>query len=167
MTSYNTNNSFTNKNKIMLVNSDGSTSELFYSDALSLAREQGLDLVEVAKNGNRSVFKLLDKGKFLYEQKKKNKLQKKNANIITTKEMQFSVRTEQHDIETKVNHIKEFLAKDFEVKIVVEMKGREKANSQTAVQKMNSILQMFEHEVKNNSFKVSSNNVMVMVCQKK
>jgi translation initiation factor IF-3 len=151
----------------MLVNSDGTTSELFYNEALDQAREQGLDLVEVAKNGDKSVFKLLDKGKFLYEQKKKNKLQKKNANIIVTKEIQFSVRTEQHDIETKVNHIKEFLSKDYEVKIIVEMKGREKANTQSAVEKLNNILKMFEHDIKNNSLKVSNNNVMVMVCKKK
>lgn len=95
--------------------------------ALELASSKGLDLVEVAATSMPPVCKILDYGKFKYEQKKKEKQAKKNQTIILLKEVKFRPRTDTHDIEYKVKNIVKFLEEGNKVKISVRFRGREMA----------------------------------------
>jgi len=100
------------------------------------AKEYGLDLIEVAKQDNMSVCKIMDIGKWQYEQKKKHKKHK----VSSQKEIKFRMRIDPHDQQIKINHIREFLEKDHDVKIIVEMKGREKKFPLAAKEKISEIL---------------------------
>lgn len=93
--------------------------------ALELAEEKGLDLVEVAPDADPPVCKIVDFGKFLYEQKKKEKEAKKKQKVIEVKEIQFSPTIQDHDIEIKVKKIKEWLSDSSKVKINIRGVGRE------------------------------------------
>lgn len=93
--------------------------------ALKEAEERDLDLVEVAPDADPVVAKILDYGKYKYEQKKKEKKQQKKKKLKTIK---FTIKIEDHDFNTKVNHIKRFLKKGHKVRVTVFFRGREKAH---------------------------------------
>jgi translation initiation factor IF-3 len=78
-------------------------------DALRLAKDHGLDLVEVAANANPPVCKIMDYGKYKYQLAKKAQEAKKKQTIIQVKEMKLGLKIEEHDIMFKIKHIKEFL----------------------------------------------------------
>ncbi len=90
--------------------------------ALKLARERGLDLVEVAPQANPVVCKILDYGKYRYLREKREKKRQKARKL---KEMRFTTQIEEHDFETKLRHIRRFLEEDNKVKITVIFRGRE------------------------------------------
>lgn len=114
--------------------------------ARALAKEQGLDLVEVSKQDGFSLCKIMDEGKWLYEQKKKKKAQTHHHSHL--KEMQFRIRIDTHDFNTKIEHIRRFIEKGHDVRVVVVLKGREKAHPEAAHQKMQQILESFNGQVK-------------------
>lgn len=93
--------------------------------ALKEAEERDLDLVEVAPDADPVVAKILDYGKYKYEQQKKEKKQQKKKKLKTIK---FTIKIEDHDFNTKVNHIKRFLKKGHKVRVTVFFRGREKAH---------------------------------------
>jgi len=99
-------------------------------DALRMAKEKGLDLMEVSPNSNPPVCKIIDYGKFKYEKKKKENQAKKKQVVIKVKEMQFRPNIEEHDLEYKTNAIKGFLEEGDKVKITIMFRGREIAHSQ-------------------------------------
>ena len=92
---------------------------------LSLAEEKDLELVEVAPQADPSVCKIMDYGKYKYEQAKKAKEAKKNQNVMKTKEVQMSVNIEDHDFNTKVDMAKRFLNNKDKVKVSIRFRGRE------------------------------------------
>lgn len=93
-------------------------------EALKMADEQELDLVEVSPNANPPVCKIVDYQKFLYQQKKKQKeLQSKTTKVVT-KEIRFGPNTDDHDYNFKLNHAKKFLQEGAKVKAFVFFKGR-------------------------------------------
>ncbi|QQR80487.1 MAG: translation initiation factor IF-3 [Deltaproteobacteria bacterium] len=94
-------------------------------DALRMAREVGLDLVEISPNSNPPVCKILDYGKYKYDIKKKAHEAKRKQTVIKVKEVKMRPATDDHDIEFKVNHIKRFLEEGDKVKVTVVFKGRE------------------------------------------
>lgn len=94
-------------------------------EALRLANERGTDLVEISPNAKPPVAKLLDYGKFKYEQLKKDKVAKKNQQVIVVKEIQLRPNIDKHDLMIKNNHAVEFLEKGFKVKYVLKFRGRE------------------------------------------
>ena len=94
------------------------------ADALNLAVEQELDLVEISPNADPPVCKIIDYQKFLYQQKKKAKEMKANASKVVIKEIRFGPQTDEHDFQFKLKHAKEFLADGFKVKAYVFFKGR-------------------------------------------
>ncbi len=96
-------------------------------DALKLAEEKGLDLVEVNPNGDPPVAKLIDYGKYKYEQKKKQQEQKKKQTVILLKEVQFRPKIDKHDFDFKIKNAKKFLEEGNKVKIVIVFRGREMA----------------------------------------
>lgn len=94
-------------------------------EALDAADERGLDLVEVAATAKPPVCRIMDYGKFLYETAKKAKLAKKKQHTISLKEMRFRPKTEEHDYQFKLRHIREFLEHGSKVKVFVIFRGRE------------------------------------------
>ena len=93
--------------------------------AIAKAREADLDLVEVAPNERPPVCRIMDFGKFLYEQEKKERAAKKHQKVITIKEVKFSINVDEHDYETKRNHVIRFLGEGDKVKATIFFRGRE------------------------------------------
>lgn len=92
--------------------------------AIKLAQEQGLDLVEISPNADPPVCKVIDYSKFKYEQKKKQKEIKSNAQKTVVKEMRFGPNTDDHDFNFKVKHAVNFLKEGAKVKAYVHFAGR-------------------------------------------
>jgi len=99
-------------------------------DAIKLAEERSLDLVEVGGTSDPPVTKLMDIGKFLYQKNKQEKESKKKSGVgqKSIKEIKVGVKTEEHDLQTKIRHIKEFLEEGHKVKMIVMYRGREMAH---------------------------------------
>lgn len=108
-------------------------------DALMMAEERGLDLVEVAPNSDPPVCRLMDYGKFLYEQNKKAREARKNQKIVEVKEVQIRPSTDDHDIEVKSNRAREFLAEGHKVKFNMRFRGRQLAHQDIGVQMLEEI----------------------------
>ena len=94
------------------------------SQALKLAQERELDLVEIAPTAEPPVCKILDYQKYVYQQKKKAKEQKSNASKVVIKEIRFGPQTDEHDFQFKLNHAKSFLQEGSKVKAYVFFRGR-------------------------------------------
>ncbi|HEX4490603.1 MAG TPA: translation initiation factor IF-3 [Acidimicrobiia bacterium] len=97
-------------------------------EALSMAREQGFDLVEVAANADPPVCRLMDFGKFKYEQDQRRKESRKRATNVVIKEMKFRPKIDGHDFETKMKHVERFLGEGSKVKLTIMFRGREMAH---------------------------------------
>jgi translation initiation factor IF-3 len=99
-------------------------------EAMKRAEEQGLDLVEVAPNANPPVCRIMDYGKFKYQQRKKyQETRKKKVHSTTTiKEIKLRPRTEEHDLSFKIRNLKKFLANRNKIKISLQFRGREMAH---------------------------------------
>lgn len=110
-------------------------------EALALAREKGLDLVEVAATARPPVCKILDYGKLKYTKKKKNQEAKKKQTVVSIKEIQLRPRTEDHDLQTKFRHLAEFLVQGDKVKITVMFRGREVAYAHQGQQMLLRIIE--------------------------
>jgi translation initiation factor IF-3 len=95
------------------------------SKALTLAMSKGLDLVEIAPNANPPVCKIINFGKYKYELARKEKETRKHQTPAVVKEIKFHPNVEEHDYQTKLRHIKEFLSKGYRVKVSVMFRGRE------------------------------------------
>ena len=93
--------------------------------ALEIAEQFKLDLVEVAPNAKPPVCKIIDFGKFMYEKKKKEKEAKKKQHTIQVKELRFRPQTDDHDLEFKTRHAREFLEGGDKVKATVQFRGRD------------------------------------------
>lgn len=93
--------------------------------ALDIARDRNLDLVEVSPNANPPVCKLMDFGRFKYEQAKKENEARKNQKTITLKDIRLSPRTDEHDIDVKTRKILEFLADGDRVRVSIKFRGAE------------------------------------------
>ena len=94
------------------------------AQALRMAEEQELDLVEIAPNSDPPVCKIIDYQKYVYQQKKKAKEQKSNASKVVIKEIRFGPQTDEHDYQFKLNHAKSFLQEGSKVKAYVFFRGR-------------------------------------------
>lgn len=95
------------------------------NEAIALAKEHGLDLVEVAATADPPVCRIMDYGKFKYETQKKKQEAKKRQTIVQIKEIKVRPKTDDHDFETKVRHIRRFLDDGDRVKVTVFFRGRE------------------------------------------
>ena len=108
-------------------------------DAYNLAVESNLDLVKIAPQAIPPVRRIMDYGKFRFEQAKRDKEAKRNQKVIEIKETRLSLNIDTHDFETKVNQTKKFLAGGNRVKVSIRFRGREMAHTQLG----NGILQRF------------------------
>lgn len=112
--------------EIRVIGDDGSQMGIISSrEALKLAEEKELDLVMISPNANPPVCKIMDFGKYIYEQSKKDKEAKKKQKIINVKEVRLSPTIEDHDISIKANNARKFLLAGDKVKVTVRFRGRE------------------------------------------
>lgn len=112
-----------------MIDSDGSQlGILSLKDALAAASEKNLDLVEIAPNSNPHVCRIMDYGKYRFEQTKREKEAKKNQKVIEVKEIRLSLNIDTNDFNTKVNHAIKFLKDGNKVKVSVRFRGREMAH---------------------------------------
>lgn len=94
-------------------------------EAMQMAREKELDLVEIAPNAKPPVCKLMDYGKYRFEQLKREKEAKKNQRVISLKEVKLRINIEEHDFEVKAKNAEKFLAAKDKVKVTIMFRGRE------------------------------------------
>jgi translation initiation factor IF-3 len=127
--------------EVRVIGTDGSQlGVLALTDALNMARNQGVDLVEIAPTANPPVCRLVDYGKFRYEQSKKEKESKKRQHATKVKEIQLSPGIDPHDLGVKLNHAIEFLCEDMKVKVTLKFRGREMAHKEFGFQKVEGFL---------------------------
>jgi len=100
------------------------------NEALAMARQRGVDLVEIAAAANPPVCRLVDYGKFRYEQAKKDKESKKHQHANRVKEIQLSPNIDPHDFGVKLSHAIDFLCEDMKVKVTLRFRGREMAHQE-------------------------------------
>ena len=132
--------------EVFLINEEGERVGIVpTSQALSQAREVGLDLVEVDPKANPPVAKIMDYGQFKYEQEKKNKAKKKQKKI-DKKSLRLSVRISKHDFDFRLNQAKKFLAKGHPLKIELILKGREKQHPQKGREVIQSFVKALESD---------------------
>ena len=117
---------------------------LTVSEALALAAEKNLDLVEISPNATPPVCKIMDYGKFKYEKTKKEKENKKKQKNVVIKEIRIKPHIDEHDKETKISQIKKFIEKEYKVKISLRLSGREKLHAESAVKILDDFANSFE-----------------------
>ncbi|MFN7141412.1 MAG: translation initiation factor IF-3, partial [Limisphaerales bacterium] len=110
---------------------------LSLSDALNIARQHAVDLVEIAPNANPPVCKVIDFGKYRYELSKKEKESKKHQHGNKVKEIQLSPNIDPHDFSVKLQHAIDFLCEDMKVKVTLRFRGREMAHKEIGFQQVN------------------------------
>jgi translation initiation factor IF-3 len=110
-------------------------------DAQRLADNQGLDLVEVSPNAEPPVCKIMDFGKFRYEESIKRKVARKNQKTTLIKEVKFHASVDTNDLSHKLRQIKEFLADGHKVKVTLQYRGRENAHKELGMQVVNKVIE--------------------------
>ena len=110
-------------------------------DALNLARASGVDLVEIAATATPPVCRVVDYGKYRYEQAKKEKESKKHQHASTVKEVQLSPRIDPHDLGVKTDHAIDFLCEDMKVKVTLKFRGREMQHTEFGFQVIKKFLE--------------------------
>ena len=109
-------------------------------EALKLAKEKDLDLVEVSPNANPPVCKILDYGKYRFEQEKKLRESKKNQKVLKLKEIRMQPKIGPGDLDTKAKHVQEFLDEGDKVKVTIRFRGRELAHTELGYDVLNEVL---------------------------
>ncbi|MFP4364308.1 MAG: translation initiation factor IF-3 [Spirochaetia bacterium] len=113
-------------------------------EARNIAKDLGLDLVEVAPNSNPPVCKLIDYGKYKFEQEKRIRESKKKQKQIKLKEIRMQPKIEEHDLQFKSKHIKEFLEQGNKVKVTIRFRGRELAHTEIGREVLEQVLELLE-----------------------
>ena len=111
-------------------------------EAMKLAEEAGVDLVKIAPTAKPPVCKLVDYGKFKYEQVRKEKEAKKKQRVIDVKEIRLSPNIDTNDLNTKINAARKFLSKGDKVKVTIRMKGRQQARPEIGIEVMNTFFEV-------------------------
>ncbi len=126
--------------EVQVIASDGENLGILNTtEAIAKAKNQGLDLIEIAPNAKPPVCKIMDMGKYKYDAQKKANLAKKKQKIISLKEIKMRPVTETHDYEFKVKNAKKFIAKGDKVKFTIRFKGRELQHSHLGNELMSKI----------------------------
>ncbi|TWO31042.1 translation initiation factor IF-3 [Campylobacter lanienae] len=131
--------------EVRCVGDDGTTYGVISRDeALNIANKMGLDLVLIAADAKPPVCKIMDYGKFRYQQEKKQKEAKKKQKVIEIKEIKLSAKIAQNDINYKIKHAQEFLSEGKYVKFRVFLKGREMTTPEIGVSLLEKIWDMVQ-----------------------
>lgn len=113
-----------------------------------MAREKGLDLIEIAPQANPPVCRIMDYGKYHYEKSKQERQKKAHQKKIEIKGVRIGVRTGHHDLETKAKQAEKFLKKGHKVRIEIILRGREKAHLDFAREKLDEFTKLISLEIK-------------------
>ncbi|HTK80945.1 MAG TPA: translation initiation factor IF-3 [Bacteroidota bacterium] len=111
--------------KVRVIDDEGQVGVMTPGEALRAAHQRGLDLIEIVPNATPPVCKIMDFGKYKYEQTKKEKLQRKHQQVTLLKELRFHPNTDVHDFDFKTRHARRFLEEGHKLKATVVFKGRE------------------------------------------
>jgi translation initiation factor IF-3 len=138
------------------------------AEALDIAAKAGLDLVEVAPNSAPPVCRIMDYGKFRYQQSKKQQVAKKSQSVIQVKEIRIRPKTDEHDLQVKIKHIKKFLSQNDKVKITMMFRGREIAYTDLGRKIMDDIQkELAEISVIDQHPRLEGRNMVMIVSPKK
>lgn len=132
-------------------------------EALDIAAQYDLDLVEVAPNAKPPVCKVIDFGKFMYEKKKKEKEAKKKQHTIQVKELRFRPNTDDHDLEFKTRHAREFLEGGDKVKATVQFRGRDMLYTEQGEELLQNLAEELEDVSKIESKPAMEGRRMIMI----
>ena len=127
--------------EVQVISSDGKNlGTLSTKEAINLARQEGLDLIEISPNANPPVCKIIDIGKYKYDLQKKANKAKKKQKIVNLKEIKLRPVTEIHDYNFKIKNAQRFLTKGDKVKFTVQFKGREMQHTNLGYELMKRII---------------------------
>ena len=155
-----------NSPEVQVISSDGDNLGIIKTnDAISRAKEEGLDLIEIAPNANPPVCKIMDMGKFKYDQQKKASKAKKNQKKIELKEIKLRPVTGIHDYTFKIKNAQKFLSKGDKVKFTVKFKGRELQHTHLGNKLMDKIIQDMQNIGKVELHPKFDGKQMIMVIQ--
>ncbi len=112
--------------------------------AIDAAASEGLDLIEIAPNSKPPTCKIMNYGKYKYEQKKKSQEAKKRQTIITVKEIKLRPRTDTGDLQTKLKHARRFLEQGNKTKITIRFRGREMAHQEVGKEQLDKVMKSLE-----------------------
>ncbi|PIS31164.1 MAG: translation initiation factor IF-3 [Candidatus Marinimicrobia bacterium CG08_land_8_20_14_0_20_45_22] len=127
---------------VRLIDSDGKQIGIVSSrEALRIAEEKNLDLVEISPNADPPVCKIIDYGKYRYQLQMKERESKKKQHVIKIKEVRFRPHIGEHDLIMKVNAVKKFLGEGCKVKITLMFRGREMARKEIGAELVNKIVE--------------------------
>jgi translation initiation factor IF-3 len=133
--------------EVRLIDDDGSQKGILpILDAIKMAKDAGLDLVEVAPTANPPVCKILNYGKFKFEQEKKVRDSKKKQKLQKMKEIRMQPKIDDHDLDFKSKHVKTFLDEGNKVKVTVRFRGRELAHTELGLDVLNEVLKRLNNE---------------------
>ena len=133
--------------EVRLIREEGEQQAIMsVAEALGIAREAGLDLVEVAPQAVPPVVKILDYGKFRFENEKRLRDSKKKQKLLKLKEIRMQPKIDDHDLNFKSKHIKEFLSDGNKVKVTIRFRGRELAHTNLGFDVMKDVLARIEGE---------------------
>ena len=136
-------NEYVNAPEVRLIDENGGILGVMSSrDALQRAQDVGLDLIEIAPNAKPPTCKLMDYGKWKYENKKKAVQARKNQSIVSIKEIQVRPRTEQHDLDVKTKKAREFILEGNKVKVNLRFRGRENAHEDQGAKVLTLVTQI-------------------------
>jgi translation initiation factor IF-3 len=129
--------------EVRVIDEDGTMLGVFSpQEALRMAEGKGLDLIEIAPTAKPPTCKIMDYGKFKYENKKKEHQARKNQTVIVIKEIQLRPRTDQHDLEVKLRHARRFLLEGDKVKVNLRFYGREMAHQELGMNLLKKVANM-------------------------
>ena len=152
--------------EVQVIGNDGENlGVISTNEALSMARNQGLDLIEIAPNANPPVCKIMDMGKYKYDQQKKINKAKKKQKKIDLKEIKLRPVTEVHDYTFKIKNAQKFLSKGDKVKFTIRFKGREMQHTDLGKDLMNKIIEETKDIAKVESKPKFEGRQMVMIIQ--
>lgn len=155
--------------EIRVIGDDGSMLGILSSrDALKIAEEKELDLVMISPAANPPVCRIMDYGKFIYEQSKKDKEAKKKQKVVNLKEVRLSPSIEEHDITIKATNARKFLMDEDKVKITVRFRGREADYSYIGHKILNSFVDKLQDVcVVEKPAKLEGKNMIVILAPKR
>src|SRR5438309_3708486 len=133
------------------------------AEALQMARERGLDLVEVAPNAVPPVARLLDYGRFKYEQEKKDREARKNQKIVLLKEVRLRPKTDEHDVDFKTKRIERFIEEGDKVKVTLRFRGREMAHPNLGRQLLEEVADRVKNIAVVERMPLMEGNTMTMI----
>ena len=154
--------------EIKLIDDEGAQlGVMSVADALAIAEEKGLDLVEVAPNANPTVCKIMNYGKYKYEQARKEKEARKKQKVVEVKEIRLSPTIDTHDFEFKAKNARKFLEDGDKVKATIKFKGRELNNTSFGANVLNKFAESLEDVgTADKEPKLEGRNMMLIISPK-